>query len=293
MSPDEVGAVRTFNRLVTERLGALHDDYLGRARPLGASRVLWEVWRGAQDVRRLRSRLGLDAGYVSRLLRSLESEGLVTVRPSSDDARVRTVELTPEGRREVAALDADSDALADSMLHPLTSRQRADLVTAMGTVVRLLTAGLVEVEVVDPRTDHAQHCLSQYFAELDERFDAGFDPSASISATADELTEPAGLLLVARHHGEPIGCGALKFHDDAPTELKRMWVSPSARGLGVGRRILDELERHATAHGASIVRLETNAALTEAIGLYRASGYREVAAFNDEPHADHWFEKRL
>lgn len=293
MPVDDVAAVRAFNRVVTERLGALHDDYLGRARPLGASRVLWEVGRGVHDVRDLRTRLGLDAGYLSRLLRSLEVEGLMTVGPSRDDGRVRTVALTAVGRREVEALDLDSDALASSMLDPLTAPQRVELVDAMSTVSRLLTAGLVEIEVADPCTDDAQRCLSRYFAELDDRFDAGFDPTTTISATADELTAPAGLLLIARHHGEPIGCGALKFHDDAPTELKRMWVSPTARGLGVGRRLLAELERHAAENGASIVHLETNAALTEAIALYRAAGYMEVPAFNEEPHAHHWFEKQL
>ena len=104
---------------------------------------------------------------------------------------------------------------------------------------------------------------------------------------------PLGALLIARLHGRPIGCGALKFHTPAPAELKRMWVSPDARGLGLGRRILRELEQHAINSGARVVRLETNRALKEAIQLYRSAGYREVAAFNDEPYAHHWFEKRL
>src|SRR5581483_6044830 len=90
-----------------------------------------------------------------------------------------------------------------------------------------------------------------------------------------------------------VGCGALKFHGRAPTELKRMWVAPSARGLGLGRRLLTELERLAAEHGVRVLRLETNRNLTEAIALYRSAGYREVDAFNDEPYAHHWFEKRL
>jgi ribosomal protein S18 acetylase RimI-like enzyme len=99
--------------------------------------------------------------------------------------------------------------------------------------------------------------------------------------------------LVATLRGEPIACGALKFHGDEPTELKRMWVAQSARGLGLGRRILTELEQSATDHGARVVRLETNRTLTEAISLYRSAGYVEVTPFNDEPYAHHWFEKRL
>jgi ribosomal protein S18 acetylase RimI-like enzyme len=101
------------------------------------------------------------------------------------------------------------------------------------------------------------------------------------------------VFLVATLQAEPIGCGALKFHGDEPTELKRMWVAESARGLGIGRRLLTELESRAAAAGAQVVRLETNKTLTEAINLYRSAGYREVDAFNDEPYAHHWFEKHL
>ena len=201
--------------------------------------------------------------------------------------------LTAEGHRESDVLDRSSDALAESMLAPLNQDQRRRLVDAMATVGRLLTAGLVETTVEDPTSEDAQFCIAQYFAELDERFDAGFDPAMSISAGVDELTEPAGLLLVARLRGEAIGCGALKFHDDEPAEIKRMWVSPSARGLGLGRRMLQELERLAAERRVTTVRLETNRSLVEAISLYRSAGYREVPAFNAEPFAHHWFEKPL
>jgi GNAT superfamily N-acetyltransferase len=158
---------------------------------------------------------------------------------------------------------------------------------------RLKQASMVSFGVEDPTTHDARWCLEHYFAELDTRFDAGFDPALSISADAHELVPPAGALIVARLGDEPVGCGALKFHGDAPAELKRMWIAPSARGLGVGRRLLRELERHAREAGVTVVRLETNQALTEAIALYRRSGYVEVDAFNTEPYADHWFEKRL
>jgi ribosomal protein S18 acetylase RimI-like enzyme len=188
-------------------------------------------------------------------------------------------------------LDERSDELAGSILAPLSGRQRERLVTAMADVSRLLTASMVEVAVVDPRQPDAQYCLQSYFDELGERFD--FDHTRSISADDAELTLPAGLLLVATLHSEPVGCGALKLHGEEPAELKRMWVSPDARGLGLGRRLLSELEREAAARGATVVRLETNRNLVEAIGLYRAAGYVEVAAFNTEPYAHHWFEKSL
>lgn len=294
MNDEAVEQVRRFNRTVTQRIGALNDQFMSRDRPLGESRVLWEIGGGdGTTVRSLRERLDLDPGYMSRLLRSLEEDGLATVEPHPDDGRVRVARLTEEGREERALLDRLSDDLARSFLSPLSESQQARLVEAMGVVERLLTAGLVEFEVADPTSQDAQYCLNAYFDELDERFEDGFDPDRSISADADELTEPDGLLLLARLHGEPVGCGALKFHDDQPAELKRMWVDPSARGLGLGRRILSELEERARLHGASEVRLETNRSLNEAIALYRSAGYEEVDPFNDEPYAHHWFEKEL
>jgi DNA-binding MarR family transcriptional regulator/GNAT superfamily N-acetyltransferase len=274
-------------------VGALNDRYLARDRPLGEARLLWEIGQDGCDVRLLRSRLGLDSGYLSRLLRSLESAGLVVVAPSSRDRRVRTARLTSAGAAERELLDERSQELARSFLEPLSASRRERLVAAMHEVELLLTAGLVETKVADPSEPAAEHCLREYFAELGRRFDAGFDPALSIPAAHDELRPPAGLLLVATLRGEPVGCGALKFHDGEPAELKRMWVAGSVRGLGIGRRLLGDLERRAAAGGARIVRLETNDALEEAIALYRSSGYREVEAFNSEPYAHHWFEKHL
>jgi DNA-binding MarR family transcriptional regulator/GNAT superfamily N-acetyltransferase len=293
MERTAIEGVRSFNRTVTQRIGALADGYLSSDRPLGASRVLWEVGDADVGVRTLRDRPELDSGYLSRLLRRLEGEGLIAVEPSAADGRVRIVRLTATGRTERASLDRRSDELASSLLEPLDQHQRDRLIEAMGVVERLLSAGMVELAVEPPTTEAARFCLEAYFAELDARFDLGFDPERSISADTDELVEPRGLLLVARLRSEPMGCGAVKLHGSEPAEIKRMWVAPSARGLGLGRRILKELERYARAHGASVAHLETNRALDEAIALYRSAGYVEVARFNDEPYADHWFEKVL
>ena len=290
---DLTARVRSFNRTVTQRVGALSDHYLARARPLGASRVLWEIGPGGTDARALRARLDLDSGYLSRLLRGLQDEGLIQLQPAEGDHRVRTAVLTDAGRAERAELDRLSDDLAASLLAPLNDRQRDQLAAAMGTVERLLTAGLVTFAVTDPASPEARACMAAYFAELGERFDDGFDPGASLPATDADLVEPSGLLLLARLHGEPVGCGALKFHGTEPAELKRMWVANRARGLGLGRRLLAELEDQARRHGATVVRLETNQVLTEAITLYRSAGYAEVSAFSDEQYAHHWFEKQL
>ena len=291
MDQAAIEQVRRFNRVVTQRIGALDDRFLSRDRSLGEARLLWEIGPAGADLRALRERLGLDAGYLSRLLQSLENAGLVRTAPKPSDRRVRIARLTRTGLAERAVLDRRSDELAGALLAPLGGGQRARLVAAMAEVERLLTAALVEVSVADPADPDARACMAAYFRELQHRFETGFDPTRTISAVDVELRQPAGLLLVARLRGELIGCGALKLHGRAPAEIKRMWVAASARGLG--RRLLAELERRAADHGARMVRLETNRSLVEAIAMYRSAGYTEVPAFNDEPYAHHWFEKRL
>jgi GNAT superfamily N-acetyltransferase len=147
--------------------------------------------------------------------------------------------------------------------------------------------------VVDPDHEHARYCRDAYYGELARRFEHGHDPAAGIPAEGDQLRPPAGLLLVAYLRGDPVGCGALRLPPDAPATIKRMWIADSVRGLGIGRRLLVELESRAATAGKAEVRLETNRALTEAIAMYRSAGYEEVAPFNDEVHAHHWFTKRL
>ena len=293
MSRAMVDQVRRFNRTVTERVGALDDRFLGLDRPLGEARLLWEIGLDGCEVRRLRSRLALDSGYLSRLLRSLEAAGLVTLAVSEEDRRIRVARLTDAGRAEHAALDARSDDLARSLLAPLSGDRQERLVAAMRDVERLLTAASVEITCVDPEHPDARHCLAEYVAELNRRSDRGFDPSAGATALPHEVRPPAGEFFVAYLHGDPIGCGAVKYHADAPTEIKRMWIAPQARGLGLGRRLLEHLEECARASGARHAHIETGAVLTEALALYRSAGWVEVPPFNEEPFADHWLEKTL
>src|SRR5439155_191492 len=182
MLADQIAQVRRFNRLVTQRVGALDDHFLGRDRPLGASRLLYEIGRQGAELRDLRRRLG---------------------------------------------------------------------------------------------------------------FEAGFDPAASLPAEDRDLVPPRGAFLLASLDGESIACGVVKAIGPGIGSLKRMWVADSVRGLGIGRRMLDALEIQARELGLTMLRLETNKELGEAIALYRSAGFREVAAFNDDPYAHHWFEKRL
>ena len=289
---EAISQIRSFNRTVTHQIGALDSHFLGRDRSLGSSRLLFEIGAEGIEVRQLRARLGLDSGYTSRLLRGLEAEGLIRTRASSSDARVRFVMLTTAGRKELTVLNRLSDEAAAALLNRLTETKRPALVSAMGTVERLLLASAVRLRVENPRSRAARYCLGHYFDELAARFETGFDPALTIPAATEDLTPPHGFFVLATLNGQPVGCGALKCHA-THGEIKRMWVTTSCRGLGIGKSILHRLEDLARERSLPLVRLETNKALTEAQSLYKSSGYREVRPFNDDPYAHHWFEKAL
>jgi DNA-binding MarR family transcriptional regulator/GNAT superfamily N-acetyltransferase len=296
MEPELVAAVRRFNRMVTQRVGALNDEYMTRARPLAQARLLWEIGPDGAEVGALRARLGLDSGYLSRLLRTLESDGLVTVAPAGQiggDGRVRAAALTDAGRAEWAELDKRSDELACSILEPLGEHRRERLVAAMAEVERLLIASMVVIEPCPPGDPRARACVRAYARDIAQQFDDGFDPALSNPVRDEQLTPPAGVFLLATLNAEPVGCGAVKLHRDAPAEIKRLWVSDTVRGLGIGRRMLGELEQYAGERGWTAVRLDTNRNLTEAIAMYRSAGYQDIEPYNTEHYAHHWFEKRL
>jgi DNA-binding MarR family transcriptional regulator/predicted GNAT family N-acyltransferase len=293
MMAEQIEGVRRFNRLVTLRAGALDDHFLGRGRPLGASRVLYEIGADGAELRELKRRLGLDAGYLSRLMATLEREGLVKMGRSAEDRRLRLVTLTAAGRREVREMNRRSDRAAAELLDTFPASQRDQLVTAMAEVHRLLRLAGLRIERHAPASRDARRCVARYFAELGRRFEAGFNPDASLPADDQDLIPPAGAFLVGSIDGEPVACGAVKTIAPGMGSLKRMWVADDARGLGIGRRMLEALEAEARTLGLETLRLETNRALAEAISLYRKAGYLEVARFNDDPYAHHWFEKRL
>jgi DNA-binding MarR family transcriptional regulator/GNAT superfamily N-acetyltransferase len=260
---------------------------------LGEARVLWEIGPAGCDLATLRRRLGLDSGYLSRVLRSLEADRLIRVSTSPQDRRARVLRLTARGRRERLTLDERSDELAASLLEPLSRPQRERLVGAMGDVERLLTAASVRIAAVDPEHEDARSCLERYTVELNARSRRRFDPAVGATALPHELRPPEGEFFVVYLHGEPIGCGAVKHPLGSHAQIKRMWIAPPARGLGLGRRLLQRLEDCALAAGSRVARIETNSDLGEALSLYATAGWTEVAPFNDEPFADRWLEKHL
>src|SRR5690606_35514844 len=253
--------VRSFNRAVTLGTGALNDSYLGRGRPLGQARLLFEIGPRGSNIRSLRERLGLDSGYASRLIRSLETDGLIVVESDNADRRRRLVRLTAKGLGERAAYDALSDDLAKNLLNALNAAQRDRLVAAMAEVEKLMTAASVTIDAEPENSRDTRQCVAAYYRELDQRFDGGFDPGKG--GYSGKPANTPGVFLIARLNGHAIGCGALKSLDDSTGEIKRMWVAPEARGLGIACRLLEALEDQARRSGFSRVVLDTNRSLAE------------------------------
>lgn len=242
----------------------------------------------------LRVRLDLDSGYLSRPLRTLEECGLVTVSADPDDRRRRRVTPTRRGRATHARLEVRSDALAETLLAPLTARQRGRLTEAPATADLLVRAATVHLREVDPGSHVAVQAVDHYFAELDERFRGGFDASRARAGDAAAMRPGAGTFVVATSDGRPVACGGVQTIGAGVGEIKRgMWVHPRWRGAGLGARLPRHLEGLAAGLGHGVVRLDTNGTLTEAIALYERAGYRPIERSNDNPYAQAWFEKAL
>jgi DNA-binding MarR family transcriptional regulator/GNAT superfamily N-acetyltransferase len=285
---DQIDLVRDFNRYYTGRLGVLGDHYLGLERPWSESRLLFEIGDGA-DVRDLRARLGLDSGYLSRMLRSLTAQGLVEVRPHADDGRVRVASLTPAGVAARADLDARARESVGEMLGQLTAAQRERLVAAQEQVRRLLRMAAVTITPVPDSSPVARSCLSRYAAELQARFPSGYSTSALLRP--GELSASGGEFLVAFEESLAVGCGAWQVMSPGIAEIRHVWISPGCRGLGLGRRLLERLEAGARDQGIRTLRLGTHTALPEAAALYRSSGYREIPPYDDSAYNELTFEK--
>ncbi|MEO8504372.1 MAG: GNAT family N-acetyltransferase [Acidobacteriota bacterium] len=289
-----IAQIRNFNRVITRRLGALDSSFLGAGISLGKARLLFEIDSGVTEVRQLRAELDLDSGQMSRMLRSLETRGLIETSIDSTDGRARVVTLTRAGKAKLSQLDRKSNEGAQSWLAPLSPNLQARLEAAVNEVVHILKASEITIEVQDPRSAAAVWCLDQFLRELESRFEGGFDRSLTNYPNAAEMMPPNGFFLVASLPGQPVGCAALKHvKGEAIGEVRRMWVSNEVRGLGLGRRLLESVEQGARKAGVKRLRLETNRSLSEAQALYRANGYGEIPLFDDERYAHLAFEKIL
>lgn len=284
--------IRRFNRAVTRETGAMEESFLGRGRPLGAARVLWAIGEAGRDVADLRAELSLDSGLMSRLLRGLEAEGMAEVAPDATDRRRRRATLTAKGQAERAEYDRLNDDMAQAML-ARAPRHRDALLAAMDLVAVTLNADRIEIRPADPADPAARACLAAYFALLADKIEGVTaavvpdpDPQANL------YRPPQGTFLLAWCDRLPVGCVSLKPLEPGVAEVKRLWVDPAARGLGLARRLMRAVEDAARDLGYRSLKLDTNAALTEALTLYERSGWAPTAPYTGFP-ATHWFSKPL
>ncbi|MDZ4310238.1 MAG: helix-turn-helix domain-containing GNAT family N-acetyltransferase [Cypionkella sp.] len=289
---DSIARLRRFNRAVTRETGALDHSYLGRGRPLGAARVLQLVKPQGTDIADIRTKLNLDSGLLSRLLRSLEAEGLIHLTPDTSDRRRRTAQLTAAGQAEMTAYEAIGYAKAAETLSRAGARQQA-LIDAMDLIATTLLQDQLDIRDADPDAPEALACLKAYYALLAEKI-AGVTPDmlGLPLHDAQKYRPPRGAFLIAWSDDLPVGCVSIRSLDATTAEVKRLWVDPSARGQGLARRLMQSIESRARSLGYSHLKLDTNAALTEAIALYRRDGWQDIPAYTSFP-ANLWLGKSL
>lgn len=287
---ESIAAVRRFNRFYTRRIGVLRDGLLDSDFSLTEARVLYELsHRDGVTATGIARELGLDPGYLSRILRGFERGGLVSRMPSPADARQSILALTTEGRKAYAALDARSQAEVAAMVDALPADGRRRLTAAMRTVETVLDGradGPPPILLRPHRPGdvgwivhrHAVLYTGEYgwnagfetlVAEIAARFLAGHDPSREICLIAELADSMAGSVMVVRD-------------SDEVARLRLLLVEPDARGHGIGRRLVEESIRFARGAGYRALTLWTNDVLTAARRIYEAAGFRLVG---EEPHS--------
>ena len=280
---DRVAAVRAFNRFYTTRIGVLREGLLDTQHPLPEARVLFELGaHETDDLGDLRERLDVDAGYLSRLLGRLEGRGLVVRERVAGDARRRRARLTARGRRAFATLDRRSGEQIAALLSELRDEEQRRLLGAMGAVEGLLGerprpgAWLLR----PPRAGELGWIVHRHGAlyAAEYGWDAGFEALvARVVADYGQSHDPAReAAWIAEVDGEPAGCVLCVADDETTARLRLLLVEPHARGLGIGRRLVDECVGFARRAGYRGLVLWTNDVLVDARRLYERAGFRLV-----------------
>jgi DNA-binding MarR family transcriptional regulator/GNAT superfamily N-acetyltransferase len=283
-----IGAVRRFNRFYTRAIGILGDGYPHPGMSLTEGRVLYELAQsGTTTATALRRLLRLDAGYLSRMLKGFEARGLVERTVSAGDRRSSELRLTAEGQRAYHALDSLSQSHIGRLIEPLEPSDRDQLAVAMHTIEALLDreGGDRDIALRSHRPGDMGWVVERhgtvYYEEhgWDERFEALV---ARIVAQFIESFEPAReRCWIAEHAGRRVGCVFLVKDDEAMARLRLLFVDPSARGLGLGRLLVDECVRFARDAGYRGIRLWTQQNLVAARHIYARAGFRMT---HGEPH---------
>jgi GNAT superfamily N-acetyltransferase/DNA-binding MarR family transcriptional regulator len=289
---DAIARLRRFNRVVTREIGALDTSYLGRGRTLSAARVLQLVRPDGTDIAEIRQRLRLDSGLLSRLLRGLQAEGLITLRPDPADRRRRIARRTPAGEAEWQVYDQRGHAKASAVLDRAGPR-RDEVIAAIDLIANVMLRDEVVLRDADPDGPTALYCLGAYYRTLFGRV-PGATPDLFPLPLPDAPRHrpPDGAFLVAWSDDLPVGTVSLRTLEPGLGEVKRLWVDPAARGQGLARRLMRAIEDRARAIGHRRLKLDTNAVLREAVALYRSAGWTDCAPYTGAP-ADVWMAKTL
>lgn len=278
--------VRHFNRFYTRQIGVLHEHLLDSEFSLTEVRILYELaHRAGVTAADLARELGLDPDYISRVISAFERRGLVEKRRSADDARISNLVLTDAGREVFTPLEAAAQAEVVQMLRALAVTDQQRLTEAMQTIERLLAGGERSFVLRPHRPGdmgwivhrhgvlYAQEYgwdeqLEAFVADVVAKFVRNFDPKSEHCWIAEKDQQPVGSIFVVRH-------------SDTTAQLRLLYVEPSARGLGIGNRLVDEGIRFARQAGYKKIFLWTNSVLTTARRIYKKSGFELVA---EEPH---------
>lgn len=280
---DPVATIRRFSRFYTRRIGLLHERYLGTSLSLPEGRLVWELAdRGTAAPGRLAAELGLDAGYLSRLVKGLEERGLIARRPDPGDARSSLLSLTAAGQAAFATIDGQSRAEVAGLVGGLSADDRDRLVAALGTAERLLGGAPAPFLLRPPRPGDIGHVVSRHGAlyAAEYGFDASFEALvAEIAAGFIRDFDPAREgCWIAEQGGAVMGSAFLVQQDADTAKIRLVYVEPSARGAGIGAALVEACIAFARARGYRRVTLWTQSILVAARRLYARAGFRLVEA---------------
>jgi DNA-binding MarR family transcriptional regulator/GNAT superfamily N-acetyltransferase len=271
---DRVATLRDFNRFYTRRLGMVRGGLHRTAHPLAEARVIYELGRGPLPVAALRRALAMDAGQLSRLLTRLERDGMVARERAAGDARARTARLTQRGEQAFATLDRRSADDVGALLDTLPDRDQERLIAATDTIRAVLEPPAERTILIRPPRPGDLGWMVERHGALYAR-EYGWDESferlvARIAADFDPARDAAW---IAEVDGRRAGCVLCVHHDAQTAKLRTLLVEPHARGTGLGSRLVDEVVRHARAHGYRTLTLWTNDVLTAARRVYERAGF--------------------
>jgi len=288
-SEQEVAAVRAFNRFYTRKLGVLDQHFMKSPFSLSEGRVLYELaHRDDLAAKEIGIELGLDPGYLSRLIQNFDETGLISRKPLPSDRRQYRLSLTAKGRQAFARLDRSSDDQVAAMLAALANGDRQRLVEAMAVIEHLLGASDVSPPraiLRDPRPGDMGWVVQSHGALYagEYGFDASFEAlvaeiSAKFLTSFDASRERCW---IADIHGAPVGSVFLVKHSDDVAKLRLLLVDPAGRGQGLGQRLVGECIAFARACGYRKITLWTQSILLAARKIYQDAGFALVAT---EPH---------